>query len=86
MGKYFFLVMLGLAACESSVTPFCECINTSEVLNNAQIEFMEKIDETTTLDSKEMIKLREAKKLACKEFESISGEEALELKKACEDS
>lgn len=87
MIKYILPLVLIVSACGSSeTTPFCECVNASEALNDAQVELMDSNEEIANADPKKMEKLREQKEKTCKEFETVSATEALALKKECEES
>ncbi|MFT5778758.1 MAG: hypothetical protein ACI837_001714 [Crocinitomicaceae bacterium] len=88
MIKRFIPLLLVLVACgPAETTPFCECMIASDNLNNAQAGTQtELIDEEVTLadvDTKKLKDLQDAKKKACADYETISGTEAAQLKKAC---
>jgi len=86
MNKLVFPLILVLSACgPAETTPFCKCVAASDALNNAQVELLDNQSELEEADPAEMEALRDAKTTACKDFEMISQEEGIELKKACEE-
>lgn len=77
-----FILLFVLASCSSGSGDFCECLEVSDELqqySNALFE-KEKIGDT---EVNKMDELKAAKKKACAEYETMGGEEMLELKKNC---
>lgn len=85
MIKRLFPLLFVLAACGSGEkTPFCKCMEAGDELNSYSSEILKKSE----IDSKEeakMTELKATKKKLCKDYETMGGEEMLELKKACTD-
>lgn len=87
MKRFVFPLLFLLVACgPTETTPFCKCVAASDALNNAQVELLENQAELEEADPSEMEELRDAKTTACKDFEMITQEEGIELKKACEEN
>ncbi|MDG1659183.1 MAG: hypothetical protein P8H56_11415 [Crocinitomicaceae bacterium] len=86
MIKYIIPIALVISACgDSETTPFCECVNASEALNDSQVKLIDGDNEFEGSDSEELKKLREVKATACKDYKLVSAEEAIDLKKACKE-
>jgi hypothetical protein len=83
MIKRLFPLLFVLAACGSGEkTPFCKCIEAGDELNSYSAEILGKSEIDTQAETK-MTALKAKKKELCKDYETMSGAEMLELKKAC---
>lgn len=87
MKKLILPLAIVLSACGSAeTTPFCKCVEASDALNNAQVKLLDNQSALEQADPAKMQDLRDAKTKACKDFEMISQQEGIELKKACEEN
>lgn len=75
--------ILVITACSSGEkTPFCKCLEAGNEFNaySAKIINQAEIDDNSAAKMKE---LKANQKKLCKDYETTSGPEMLELKKAC---
>ena len=70
-----------LVACSQN-TPFCDCIEKGEALNNFSTSLFDK--EVTSEDEEKMKSLKEEKEKACADYQTMSGEEMIKLREDCE--
>jgi len=74
--------LLALTACNSKDQKFCECLKAGEQLNNFSSTLFN--NDITPEMKRKMERLKKEKNDACKDYELMSGDKMLELKKACE--
>ena len=77
------LTAILISSCSQQEGKFCDCLNTSEALNSFSKTLWD--IEVTKEDEKKQQNLREAKKIACKVYQKMGGEEMKKLKEKCED-
>lgn len=81
MKKFLFVVVLIVASCSGKDDQFCKCLEAGEALNNYSTElFNQEMDQSKADRLKE---LKNAKKEACANYQTMSGEEMLKRKKEC---
>lgn len=76
-----FLLISITISCSQKDEKFCECLAVSNQLNEKTNKGLNSI--LTKKDITEIQKLQKEKKDKCNNYEEISGEDALELKKSC---
>lgn len=76
------LVFIGLilVGCSSN-DPFCDCLKAGEELNEFSSTLFE--GELTTEDASKMADLREKKDGLCEKYETMGGQELMELQEKC---
>lgn len=73
-----------LSACSSDKDQaFCDCLSAGDKLNEFQQKFMREIPNTE--EQQELKTLRDKKKEACKDYETLDGETMRAKKAACEE-
>lgn len=81
MKKVLVLITLVVASCNSKDSQFCECLSKGEELNNYTQQFF---DKSPSPEEREKLKgLKQAKTEACKDYQTMSGEEMRVKKEAC---
>jgi hypothetical protein len=81
--KYLYLIaLLFLFSCKSKDEKMCACLESGEKLNDFSSSIL--VKEISESDLKEMEKLKNDKKLKCKDYQTMSGEEMLKKKASCE--
>jgi len=77
------LVVLILTACHSKDEQFCNCLHAGKELNNyASTLFNQHISKEMAA---KLIELKKAKKQACADYQTMSGEEMMKKKAACKE-
>lgn len=76
--------VLLLFSCSTPSDPFCDCLEAGEKLNNFSEKLME--GSATEDEATELKQLRDAKKSACEEYETMDGATMREKKAACEEN
>ena len=69
-------------SCSSKDTQFCECLSTGETLNEYTQQFFDK--SPSEKERAKLIELKSAKEEACKDYQTMAGEEMRVKKEACE--
>ena len=82
MKKSVILISLVIfASCSSKDEQFCECLNAGEELNNASAKML--TGEVTKEDAAALKKLKDKKKKACVNYQTMNGDEMLKRKEKC---
>lgn len=71
-----------ILSCSSKDIQFCECSSAGETLNEYTQQFFEKTPSDRQLEK--LIELKTAKEEACKDYQTMAGEEMRAKKEACE--
>jgi hypothetical protein len=74
-------LLLVLISCGNKQEKFCSCLNAGEALNNYAQKMLK--EELTSAKVKKLTELRQMKKEACNDFETMAGDQLLQLKAAC---
>jgi hypothetical protein len=75
--------LIVLSACSSKDTQFCNCLNTSEQLNELSNDLLR--NTITEAKARQLKGLQQLKKEQCLEYIHMDGQEMLERKKACKE-
>lgn len=75
-------ILFLLFSCNQKDEKFCSCMDISNKLNEKTNQGLNRV--MTKSDIKQIQALKKEKDSTCADFQSISGEKALELKKGCE--
>ncbi len=80
--KRIFILFVLISSCNSAPEGFCDCMKSGEELNEiTQTVLSGKASDDVKM---KMMKIRDEKKKACAQFETASGKNMMEWKKACE--
>lgn len=72
---------LVLFSCANKQEQFCSCLKAGEALNNYAQKILQ--EDLTGANVKKLRELRQMKKEACSDFETMAGDQLLQLKAAC---
>ena len=82
MKKLLFVSALILASCSGKDAQFCKCLEAGEALNNFSSQLFD--DEMDQTKADQLKQLKDAKKEACANYQTMNGDEMLKRKKECE--
>ena len=82
MKKILFSVAIALLfACDSKDAQFCSCMLAGEELNDFSSKLFQQ--EMTKDKAAKLLELKQAKKTACADYQTMGGQEMLKLKADC---
>ena len=74
-------IIIILTSCSSKDHQFCDCLKAGDELNQYSSKLFNKV--ITPKLHKEMMELKDKKKAACKNYQTMSGAKMLELQEEC---
>lgn len=82
MKKLFYILPIALLfSCSGKDEQFCKCLEAGDALNSYSVDLLEgDVDEKK---ANELKRLKEVKKEACADYQTMSGEEMLKRKNDC---
>ena len=81
MNKIAVIILLFLASCSNKDEQFCTCLSEGEKLNEYTQQFFDKVPSIE--EREELNKLKSAKISACKDYQTMGGDEMKAKKEAC---
>ncbi len=82
--KQLIVIGLLLSACSPSDEQFCTCMEAGEKFDKIASEMLQPENQSNTEKQQEFTMLKNKKEEACKDYQTMSGEEMIRRKADCE--